>query len=154
MLIKYSSWQQMLFVNYWHIQRVLWLDRMPNRYILYFVVFHHGTYGGSLMEYRYLLCVYSYTEVQTPFSFASCCVRKCAFFCFPFFLVSNYPLFSDTLKLLRGTDVSFANSHFIFTLRKYKPDGFKKCQLCLIYCLKLKYHCKMPHMLLTAWSYT
>lgn len=126
LLIRYSSWQQMLFVNYWHIQRVLWLDRMLNRYIIYFVVSHHGTYGGSLMEYRYLLCVYSYTEVQTPFFLCFLLCQEVCFLLFSFFLVSNYPLFSDTVKLLRGTNVSFANSHFTFTLKKYQPDGFKK----------------------------
>lgn len=99
--------------------------------------------------------MYSYIEFLTPFSVTSWCIRMCAFFCFLFFLASNYPLFPDTVELLRGSDVSCLPVHrFFFTLKKYQPDGFKKCQLYLIYYLKLKYHCKMPLILLTAWNYT
>lgn len=71
------------------------------------------------------LCLFLHWSPNSFFLCFLLCQEVC-FLLFSFFLVSNYPLFSDTVKPLRGTNVSFANSHFTFTLKKYQPDGFKK----------------------------
>lgn len=50
----------------------------------------------------------------------------CVFFCFPFFLVSNYTLFSDTVELLRGTHVSSLQIHTFFSPLKIPTRWFLK----------------------------
>lgn len=70
--------------------------------------------------------MYSYIEFLTHFSVASWWVQNMSFLLFSFFLVSSYPLFSNTVQMLRGTDLPYLPIHTFFSPLKSINQMFSK----------------------------
>lgn len=114
-------------------------DPLPT---LFYLIMEHmvAAWCSTILN---LFLMYFYIEFLTHFFCCFLMGQNTCFLLFSFFRVSNYLVFSNTVQLLRGTDVPHLPIHRVFfTFKKYQPDGFQKWQLYLMHCLKLKYHCK------------